>query len=154
VNVNQASGNEEVVVKMGGLYVACSPWAEVFIDGQKKETTPLVRPIMLQPGEYAIELKNPGFASHRQQLTVQAGQIDSLTVNLLPHFGYLNLRVIPWAEVYINGQFYERTPLAKPISLPAGKYELKLTNPNFQIHIDSISIAAGETLARQVTLSR
>lgn len=153
-NVSQAGRNEKVVVEMGGLYVACSPWAEVFIDGQKKETTPLVRPIMLQPGEYAIELKNPGFASHRRQLSIQPGQIDTLTVNLQPHFGYLNLRVIPWAEIYINGQFYEKTPIAKPISLPAGKYELKLTNPNFQTYIDSISIAAGETLSQQVMLSQ
>jgi len=152
--INQSSEKEEVVVEMGGVYVACSPWAEVFIDGQKKETTPLVRPIMLQPGEYAIELKNPGFASHRRQLSIQPGRIDTMTVNLLPHFGYLNLRVIPWAEIYINGQFYEKTPIAKPISLPAGKYELKLTNPNFQTYIDSISIAAGETLSQQVMLSQ
>lgn len=153
-NVNQTSGNKEVVVEMGGVYVACSPWADVLINGQIKETTPLVQPIMLQPGEYVIELKNPGFASFRRQLRIQAGQIDSLTVNLQPHFGYLNLRVIPWAEVYINGQYYERTPIAKPISLPAGKYELKLTNPNFQTYIDSINIAAGETLSQQIILSQ
>lgn len=138
----------------GGLFIVCAPWAEVFIDGQKKDTTPLRQPLQLPPGAYTLELKNPGFETYRRQVAVKPGKTDSLVVNLRPRDGYLVLRVIPWAEVYIDGKYYETTPLKHPISLPAGKYELKLINPNFSARVDSVVIIAGETVSRQVTLSK
>lgn len=138
----------------GGLFVVCAAWADVFIDGQKKDTTPLRQPLQLPPGAYTLELKNPGFETYRRQVTIEPGRTDSLVVNLRPRAGYLALRVIPWAEVYLNGNYYDTTPLKHPISLPSGKYELKLINPNFSIWADSVVITAGETVSRQVTLGK
>lgn len=138
----------------GGLFVVCAPWADVFIDGQKKDTTPLRQPLLLPPGMYHLELKNPGFETYRRQVAVEPGKTDSLVVNLRPRDGYLVLRVMPWAEVYIDGKYYETTPLKHPISLPSGKYEIKLVNPNFSAWADSVAITAGETASRQVTLSK
>lgn len=136
----------------GKLMVICSPWAEVYIDGVKKETTPLLNPIELQPGEYHLELRNPTLGSHDQTVVIQPGQLDSVVVNLTPSRGTLNLRVSPWAKVYINGEYRETTPLKEPLSLPVGKYELKLINPAFRVWIDSIEIHPGETLTRQIFL--
>lgn len=156
--IQPAAGDTNVMAEKaaapGMLYIACSPWAEVFIDGQKKETTPLSRPIALAAGEYLLELRNPNFQIFRQRIIVQPGKTDSMTVNLQALSGSLMLRVIPWAEIYINGRYVEKTPLERPITLPAGKYEVKLINPNFQTWSDSISIGAGEEILRQVSLSR
>jgi len=138
----------------GGLFIVCAPWADIFIDGQKKDTTPLRQPLLLPPAVYNLELKNPGFETYRRQVAVEPGKTDSLVVNLRPRAGYLALRVTPWAEVYLNGEYYDTTPLKHPISLPSGKYEIKLVNPNFSAWADSVVITAGETASRQVTLSK
>jgi serine/threonine-protein kinase len=140
-------------ISPGGFFVLCTPWADVFIDGQKIGTTPLA-PISLQPGKYLLELKNPHCETYREQISVQSGKVDSIVVTLQLRSGYLRLMVVPWADVYINGQSYGRTPINKPISLPAGKYEVKLINPNFQAWMDSVSITAGETVSRQISLNK
>ncbi len=136
----------------GKLMVICSPWAEVYIDGIKKETTPLLNPIELQPGKYHLELRNPTLGSYNQTVVIKPGQLDSVVVNLIPSLGTLNLQVIPWAKVYINGEYRETTPLKEPLTLPVGKYELKLVNPAFRVWIDSIEIHPGEIVTRQIFL--
>ena len=35
----------------------------------------------------------------------------------------------PWAKVSVNGRDMGVTPLAEPISLPAGDYKIRLQNP-------------------------
>jgi hypothetical protein len=136
----------------GEIFIICSPWAEVMINGEKKETTPLLKPISLPPGEYELALENPNFQTYRRQIVIQSGKLDSVVINLQPLNGYLKLLVIPWAKVYINGDYYETTPLEKTISLPAGKYELMLTNPNYPTWADSIEIIAGKTISQEISL--
>lgn len=138
----------------GYLMVICSPWAHVYINGVKQETTPLLNPIELSPGAYQLELRNPSFGTFEREVVIQPGQVDSVVVNLLPQKGFLHLQVVPWAEVYINGEYRETTPLKEPISLPSGKYEIKLINPGYQTWKDSVIILPGETITRQVFLKR
>ena len=108
--------------------------------------------MQLEAGKYELKLENPNFKSVNQEIIVQAGIIDSANFNLEPLFGFLELQVIPWAEVYINGVYQETTPLSKPLSLPTGKHELKLVNPNFSTWTDSIEINAGQTYSKQISL--
>ena len=42
------------------------------------------------------------------------------------------LKVNPWAEIYIDGKLVGKTPLQKPIQVPAGNHEVKLVNPEFR----------------------
>lgn len=42
----------------GGVFIYCSPWAQVLIDGKDFGTTPLEAPIRLPAGRYALELLN------------------------------------------------------------------------------------------------
>jgi serine/threonine protein kinase len=139
-------------IKPGGIFISTYPWAKIYIDGEYQETTPLKKPLMLKAGQYVLRLENPNFKTIEHEITVQPGMIDSSNFNLQPLFGFLELQVIPWAEVYINGVYQETTPLGKPLSLPAGKHELKLVNPNFSAWTDSIEIKAGQTYSKQISL--
>ncbi len=142
------------VIEIAELMVFCSPWADVFIDGQKKDTTPLKQPIVLSAGAHTVELINPKFPRHRQEINLAVNQIDTITVNFHMLEGYLNLQVTPWAKVYIDEQYYEDTPLKNPIPLAPGKYKIKLVNPVYTIWSDSIEIVAQETILRQIILEK
>lgn len=138
--------------KEGGIFISTYPWAKIYINGEYQETTPLKNPLQLEAGKYTLKLENPNFKSIEQEITVQPGTIDSANFNLEPLFGFLELQVIPWAEVYINDVYQETTPLSKPLSLRSGKHELKLVNPNFSTWTDSIEIKAGQTFTKQISL--
>jgi eukaryotic-like serine/threonine-protein kinase len=139
-------------IEPGGIFISTYPWAKIYIDGEYQEMTPLKKPLQLKAGMYALRLENPNYKPVEQRITIKPATIDSANFNLQPLFGFLELQVIPWAEVYINDIYQETTPLAKPLSLPAGKHQLKLINPNFRVWTDSIEIKAGQTYAAQVSL--
>jgi serine/threonine protein kinase len=156
-NSEEAANDLQTVERMperkeGGIFISTYPWAEIYINGEYRETTPLKKSLQLEAGKYALRLENPNFKSVNQEIIIQAGIIDSANFNLEPLFGFLELQVIPWAEVYINGVYQETTPLSKPLSLPTGKHELKLVNPNFSTWADSIEIKAGQTYSKQISL--
>lgn len=151
---------EEVPVSTGYLLVKCFPWAEVYIDGQKRDTTPLQAPLALPAGNHLLELMNPrrpDLSAYRREIFLQPGKTDTIVVNLKARAagsGYLQLHVTPWAEVYLNGQYRENTPLPAPLMLPSGTYELKLVHPNYPAWRDSIQIRADETLVKRIALRK
>ena len=139
-------------VKSGKIFISTYPWAKIFIDGKYQETTPLKESIKLKAGTYTLRLENPHFVTIEQNIKVQPETSDTLNFNLVPSIGFLDLQVIPWAEIYIDGEYKETTPLKDPISLPAGKHQLKLVNPNLSTWSDSINIEPGRTFTKQVSL--
>lgn len=150
---SELSQNEIIPeVKSGKIYISTYPWAKIFIDGKYRETTPLKDPIQLEAGTYKLRLENPHFVTIEQTLNIQPEMSDTLNFNLEPSNGFLDLQVIPWAEVYIDGEYKETTPLKDPISLPAGKHFLKLINPNLSTWSDSIDIQPGRTFTKQISL--
>jgi len=65
---------------LGFLEISVYPWAEVFINSKAIDTTPIKRPIPLQPGEFQLLLKNPKYPPWNQFLSIAAG--DTLSVNV------------------------------------------------------------------------
>lgn len=136
------------------LQVACKPWAEIFIDGRYIDTTPLKKPLQLPPGQHILELRHPQFPSRRESVNLQAGRLDSLVVVFKAAEGHLDIAVIPWAKIFIDGRYIETTPLQKPLTLSPGKYLLRLENPVYANWQDSISIRTNQTLTKTIRLTR
>jgi hypothetical protein len=67
--------------------------------------------------------------------------------------GTVRIRVLPWAEVEIDGVYRGTTPL-RPLSLPAGTHTLRFTHPDFRPLIKRIIVPAGDTVAVEVDLGR
>jgi serine/threonine-protein kinase len=154
VHLDEKKDEERLLTRdsSGGIFVVAFPWATITIDGKYYETTPMQTPIALGTGSYSLEITNPNFEPYQESIEIESGRVDTLNVNLKPLIGYLQIQVNPWAEIHINGKYVETTPVEKPLSLSAGKYELKLINPNTQTWTDSITISAGQTIFKQVTL--
>lgn len=58
----------------GELLVIADPWAYVFVDGQKLETTPFSTPITLPAGVHHVRLEHPNAAPVRREIDLASGQ--------------------------------------------------------------------------------
>ena len=61
-------------VLTGAVRLTVIPWGEIYLDGEKLGVAPPLRDVVLEPGVYRIEIRNPGFASLMQLVEVNAGE--------------------------------------------------------------------------------
>jgi serine/threonine protein kinase len=155
VNLTKTRPKEERrALQKSYLKINIDPWARIYIDGQYCETTPIARPLEVQAGAHRVRLENPNFQVWQKNINFKPGQTVSMDVKLEPFAGHLKVSVKPWADVYLDGKFYETTPIADPIQLPAGRHTLKLINPSFVPYEEVITIVANKTLRKSIELVR
>ncbi|MCA9600416.1 MAG: serine/threonine-protein kinase [Polyangiales bacterium] len=70
--------------RAGYLRVVASPWADVYVDGQKVATTPTAERIALSPGTHYLRFANPYFETVDRELKVRAGELQVVSVELEP----------------------------------------------------------------------
>ncbi len=134
------------------LKVKVEPWAKIYIDGKYIETTPIAGNLTVSSGVHNIRLENPNFKIWQRNIKFKPDETVDLNVRLEPLEGALKLVVKPWADVYIDGKFYETTPIAQPIRLSAGQHRLKLINPLCKTYEEVIIIKAGQILRKDIEL--
>jgi len=139
---------------MGYLKVKVEPWARIYIDGQYVETTPIARSLPVSSGVHSVRLENPNYKVWQRNLRFNPGDTLNLNVRLELLEGALKLIVRPWADVYIDGKFYETTPIAQPIKLSAGEHRLKLINPLYKPYEEVIVIKPSQVLKKDVELEK
>src|SRR5262249_26282915 len=66
----------------GYLRVVANPWAEVWVDGKKLETTPVARRLSVAAGMHKVEFKNPFFQTETREITVLRDETTNLRVDL------------------------------------------------------------------------
>jgi serine/threonine-protein kinase len=71
-----------------------------------------------------------------------------------PPLGYLRVVANPWAEIWIDGQKVETTPLARRLPLPAGMHRVELKNPFYRPETRDITILRDDTTHLRIDLSR
>jgi eukaryotic-like serine/threonine-protein kinase len=70
-----------------------------------------------------------------------------------PGQGTVRIRVLPWADVEVDGELRGTTPL-RPLALSAGSHILRFRHPDFRPLIKRITVRADETLSVEVDLGR
>jgi len=58
------------------------PWAEVYLDGQLVDTTPIGRPIAVPPGKHFVTFRHPQAADEQRTVKVAVGQTVFLDVSM------------------------------------------------------------------------
>ncbi|MCC6556254.1 MAG: protein kinase [Polyangiaceae bacterium] len=66
----------------GALRVLARPWAEVFVDGDLVDVTPIGRPIPVAPGRHYVTFRHPNAPEEKREIVVAAGQTVLLDVAL------------------------------------------------------------------------
>ena len=70
-----------------------------------------------------------------------------------PGLGTVRIRVLPWADVEVDGELKGTTPL-RPLALGAGSHILRFRHPDFRPLIKRITVRANEMLTVEVDLGR
>ena len=66
----------------GLLRVVARPWAEVYLDGELVDVTPIGRPIPVLPGRHFVTFRHPNAPDEQRALKISAGQSVFLDVTL------------------------------------------------------------------------
>ena len=138
----------------GGIYIGVYPWADIYIAGEYYATTPISENIILTPGTYNFELRNPAHETLFASIDIKSNIVDTLQFWLDEMFGQLSVRVNPWGKIYINDEFVDTTPLGEPLKLKSGRYQLLIKNPYFSDYKESVEIVAGKTYELSVNMSK
>jgi serine/threonine-protein kinase len=136
----------------GGLFIECYPWADVYIDGEKIETTPLKKPLTLPAGEHTLKLVHPDYPIYSDILRIENNKLMNLKISLESLLGFLDIKVNPWGNVYINGNYKGQTPFKEYIKVNPGFVRLKITNPNFADVDTTVYLKQGDTLGLKFIL--
>lgn len=142
-NVQNQPASE--TLQNGYLFVECLPWAYVFVDNIKVETTPIKGNITLTEGEHSITLQHPDYPVYNSRIIIKPGETTNIKINLESLFGYLDCKVLPWGEVYINGVFRGQTPLQGPLRLAPGDYKVELRNKDYEPVEYTVKILQSQT---------
>lgn len=137
----------------GYARILVEPWASVFVDGDSVDTTPFNRLLRLQQGSHRLVLSNPNFPDYAMNLDVVQGETTRVFVDLKNEFGYLMVSVDPWADVYVDGEYRDTTPLTRPIPVLPGEHLVKLVGPSSSGWEKRLSFQRGTTIVENVVLS-
>ena len=58
------------------------------------------------------------------------------------------MRIVPWAEVWVDGELYDVTPFAKPIGLMPGQHTVEFRNRFFGNEMHTVEVEAGDDPGR------
>ncbi len=110
------------------LHLLCDPWADVFIDDIHYGKTPFGK-VELDEGPHHLVFRHPEFETIRRDIALKSGEELTLRVNFWETIGRILILVDTWAEVYIDGEYRDTTPLKEPLIVPLGKHNITLKNP-------------------------
>ena len=130
----------------GKLFVRCLPWADIYLDSKHIDTTPLEDSIRVEQGTHTLELIHPEFPPFYKEIEIKPQQTTLVQVALDTLFGYIDSKVYPWGEVYIDDKFYGQTPFSNALCLVPGTYKMTIKNPNYSHFQEYIKIQKKDTL--------
>ncbi|MDX2021344.1 MAG: PEGA domain-containing protein [Deltaproteobacteria bacterium] len=114
------------------------PGAEVFVDDQRVGVTPLLSSLTVKPGKRVVELRRPGYATARREITLGDGASAELAMPLLldreagAEQGTLSLDISePDASIRVDG--VDLGVYRAPIKLPLGPHTLLVERGGFEV---------------------
>jgi serine/threonine protein kinase len=141
-----ALGDETTTkISNGRLFVEVNPWAEIYLDNKKVDTTPLKNYILLEQGEHELKLIHPDFPPYVEKINIEPDDIKNVKINFSDYVGYLDCKIYPWGDIYIDGEYKTTSPVREPIPFSPGRYTLLIKNPGFDDIERQITIKAKET---------
>jgi hypothetical protein len=138
----------------GTLDVSCDPEsAEVFVNGISRGQTPC-RIDRIPGGAVSLEIKADGFQPHKRDVSLAAGEIQKVEVQLKPLPGTLRIVSIPEdARVYINDEFRGESPFDLANAKP-GTYRVRVEKAGHEPTARDVTLAKGASITEEFRLIR
>ncbi len=144
--LSNAALAETTISDSGYVQISCIPWAKVFLGNEYIGTTPIAGSLKVRTGVHLITFNNPSFLPLVRSVTVHAGAQSHVEANFLEQVGYLLVVSQPWAEIYVDDQYRETTPLGEPLMVTSGNRKIRLHNPAFEDIITNVAIGVHDTV--------
>ncbi len=138
----------------GQLRIGSYPWSHIYLDSEKIGTTPIDEPLTLTAGIHVLKFVHPDYPEIEKEISITKNSTVDVNINFPEYFGYLNCKVFPWGDIYINNKFITQTPLEKIIILEPGEYFLTIKNPGYEDYNSKIDLLKNDTLIIDHTFSK
>jgi hypothetical protein len=134
----------------GLLVHSATQGADVFVDGQKVGTTPMVQPVPMSPGEHTIKVVKPGFAPLIDVFRV-AGKTTRVDADLVPIAGVLKVNCnVENARIFVDDKFSGQAPTT--VEVQAGPRVIRVVKGGYKDQTQKIVAVAGEEISVDISL--
>ena len=144
--------NESLIIDSGVIEVTSEPsGAEVTVNGQPRGQTPLtVREV--PKGRATVTLKRQGFDDATRELSVVAGESQTLFIKLNGLPGTMSLSSVPdGARFYVNDQPQGKGPISLS-NLNPGQYTIRVEKDGFATASKTVSLENGGSIVEEFRL--
>lgn len=148
------NSNNNKVITYGALTVNCLPYADVYLDGEKIGTTPIIRPMQFTTGSHTLKLVHPDYPIYSREIFINEGQSSKINVLLDTTMSYIKCDVLPWGNVFVNGIEKGTTPLSGPLKVIPGFVNLTIKNPYFKDIDTVIRTRQNDTIGLKFTFTK
>lgn len=156
---NRASGNTSKIPALPAMtrdtvIITSDPKAAVFVNDDSLGVTPMHIYLSAMDKPVDVELRTPGFPVIKKTIAAPEQAAQKIHIDLWQEVAYLDLQIIPWGEIWIDGDSIDVSPLNRLIALSHGAHKLMIRHPLFKNVTLPFSIARGETLKKTIELHR
>lgn len=149
------------LAQTGKLHIRVTPkQAYIYIDGHAEGEGACHVP--LSPGEHQVGVYNYGYKPHTRTVTIEAGKVTSIEVNLEPipgtasaPWGRIQIEGAPHAAVLLNGktpdylvghsdEFDHDIIWKQELLVPPGTHQLTVTHKGSEIWSGTVTVAANQ----------
>lgn len=144
--------DEELIIDSGVIEVTSDPaGATVTVNGQPRGTTPVtVREV--PKGRATVTLKKHGFDEETRELSIVAGESQTLFVKMNGLPGTMSLTSVPdGARFYVNDQPHGKGPISLA-NLAPGDYTIRVEKEGFATATKTVSLENGGAIVEEFRL--
>ncbi len=127
------------------------PWAYLFVNGDSIGQMPRPEPLTLEAGVYSFVFKKPQFPPITFKVIVDSTTADTLTFSLLERVAQVEVKIYPWAEIYVDGVREETFGKKRTFYLLPGEHYFRFVHPQSGEKNEAVFLRAGE--ARQLEVN-
>jgi hypothetical protein len=135
----------------GSVRLAGTAGAKVHVDSVFVGELPLPDPVRLAAGPHTVVFSHALFEPVVRLIRIAPGKELTVSADLVANAAYLRCTSVPWAEISIDDQYRDTTPMDKPIIVNAGKHRVRFHHPAFRDSVWDVTVAPRETLRVSVT---
>jgi len=128
------------------------PWCNVYLNYTLLDKTPMQKEVELTPGKYLLGLQNPGYPSYSDSIVIQPNRLNEVIINLDSVFTRLEIQVVPWGKIYIDGKYVGTSPLQHPLFITREAHWIEIKNNYYKTWNDSIDTSTKSSLQLAVVL--
>jgi len=129
---------QETTLSPTTLLIKTFPWCNVYLDYELIDKTPMTEVLKVKPGKYILSMQNPAYPSLSREIIVKENVDNVFVFKLDSSFMELNVQVVPWGKIFIDGKYMTTTPLQKAIYLTKENHYIEIRNEYYHIWRDSI----------------